>query len=252
MTRTNGAYGERREKTILKSLLESIGGVAAVVTPLVGLFIAISQITLTHRMRQRAEWAKKALQDEGCASRRDSLKRIERWSNGAIVAATFVPGYVIICWLAVLFSFSVFLVVLFRNADDNLLTHFRIASIGFFFITMMVITPVESLLARRRITLQFYQGETVDSPRVLEGIHWAANRITLSFSVGITSLCWIVGFRFTPLDASFPLWFVLWMLIVTVLGCLMVIAGMFGLSTRGLGRIDNYPVLHESADPRQC
>lgn len=188
----------------MQEIISVLGDAIPLATAVVGLLVALDQLSLGVRLRRRADWAYKLSQKEWW-NRRKILEDIYHKANGKVIAATLIPlTRMFLPTLVIAFFFFALTILLMQNEDP--IKYTLLVSLGSLPLFNYVL---QFLLERARITSQYEADQPVEvrdtsfAHSLLSGgkLEWL---LCVMLSAGLTGLIWGFAYQgFEPED--FPL-----------------------------------------------
>jgi len=207
----------------MSEFLRSITPTLAAVASVVGVLVALDQLTQRTRMRRIAEWSKELADGEKDTERQVALARLQTWATGQLVASVMVPGRFYlesVLWAA---AIPVVVVRLPDSADAVAAT--LVAC--FVALSLTLRRGIRTHLERHRVASEFFNGEQVTLPAV-DMLHQMEGGTRVEFVLGLILGAAVVavslGVRLVMHDTS------------SLAGPLLVVTGL-GLAGIGVGGI---------------
>jgi hypothetical protein len=151
---------------LMENLLNTLGAVLAILVSLVGIVVALDQLTARARLRRTAEWSSELIKDEENSHRVELLRHIHTRAVAGLVANTLVPArYFLEGMVWILLAPSIVISTVRSEAPD----------MGIIFVCFIAATSIYLPLRRgircyaERIRIQqtYYSGKTpLLSPRL--------------------------------------------------------------------------------------
>lgn len=145
-------------------LVTTIAAALAALASLVGIVVAIDQLTLRSRMRRIVTWTTDLLSIEENDNRKEVLVAIRAHAAGTMVASTLVPIRHIaegLVWLAA----SAFLVVQAAASDNGIAVVVGMAAVGFGSALQGAFRAVRMYIERERVRAEYVDEVRVVPPR---------------------------------------------------------------------------------------
>lgn len=148
---------------MLDALLMIIPAVVAVVASVVGVLVAVDQLTQRARMRRIAEWSKELAEEEQNPDRSEVLLRVKTWATGYVLATVMVPARLFL--EAAAWCFAVPALVIWTSSNWTSIS-VPLLLAGFATLLLNLRRAMRSYFERYRIAAEYFRDGKVVAPRL--------------------------------------------------------------------------------------
>jgi hypothetical protein len=150
-------------RAMLDALLTVIPALVAVVASVVGVLVAIDQLTQRARMRRITEWSKELAEEEKNPDRSEVLLRVKTWATGYVLATVLVPARLFL--EAAIYCLVVPAMVIWTASNWTSLS-LSVVFAGLATLWVALRRAIRSYLERYRIAAEYFRDGKVVAPRL--------------------------------------------------------------------------------------